>query len=185
MKKVFIIHGFEGTPNGGWKPWLMDKLAQENIWACALAMPTPSNPSKDEWVKEIARSVGEANDEIFLVGHSLGAPAVLRYLETLPEGKTIGGTVLVAGPCEKNDNRKLDNFLETPFNYEYIKSKLKKCSIIHGDDDPYVPLSNGKIIAKELDGELIIIPNGKHLNHEFGWFEFPQALEVLLKMIQK
>jgi len=44
MKKVFIIHGFEGSPNGGWRPWLMAELEQHDVYACALSMPNPDNP---------------------------------------------------------------------------------------------------------------------------------------------
>ena len=29
MKKVFIIQGFRGAPNGGWKPWLMVELEKQ------------------------------------------------------------------------------------------------------------------------------------------------------------
>ena len=46
MKKVFIVHGFEGEPNGGWRPWLMGELAKKDIYACALPMPIPSSPNK-------------------------------------------------------------------------------------------------------------------------------------------
>ena len=49
MKKVFMIHGYEGKPNGGWQPWLMGELAKENIWACALSMPSPNKPEKNEY----------------------------------------------------------------------------------------------------------------------------------------
>jgi hypothetical protein len=34
MKKVFIIHGFQGKPNGGWRPWLEGELALLDIYAC-------------------------------------------------------------------------------------------------------------------------------------------------------
>jgi len=44
MKKVFIIHGFEGEPNGGWRPWLMRELAKFDVYASALPMPTPEKP---------------------------------------------------------------------------------------------------------------------------------------------
>ncbi|MBI4599005.1 alpha/beta hydrolase, partial [Candidatus Uhrbacteria bacterium] len=82
MKKVFIIHGFEGSPNGGWRPWLMAELEKQEIYACALSMPMPENPVCDEWVGEISRHIERnSDDKIYLVGHSLGVPAILRYLE--------------------------------------------------------------------------------------------------------
>jgi len=184
MKKVFIIHGFEGSPNGGWRPWLMGELEKQEIYACALSMPTPENPVCSEWVDEISRHIEiNTTDEIYLVGHSLGTPAILRYLESA-QAKPISGAVLVSGPSEKNNNRKIDSFLDKNFDFEKIKSNCKKFSMIHGDNDPNVPLDNAKFLSQKLNGELTIVENGGHLNGSAGWFKLPQCLEALNKMMK-
>ena len=182
MKKVFIVHGLQGTPNGGWRPWLMGELEKQDIYACSLSMPTPDALIADEWVEEIARHI-ERNkeDEIILVGHSLGVPAILRYLEST-DALPISGAVLVSGPAEKNGNEKIDNFLEKPFDLEAVKSKAKKFVIIHGDNDPHVPFRHAEILAEKLDGKLISIPNGGHLNGASGWLNLPEALEAVMGM---
>jgi predicted alpha/beta hydrolase family esterase len=182
MKKVFIIHGFDGSPNGGWRPWLMGELDKIDIYACALAMPNPANPICDEWINEVARHV-ERNqeDQIYLVGHSLGVPTILRYLEQTG-ANNIQGAVLVSGPSEKNNNRKIDSFLDKSFDFGVIKSKAKQFSIIHGDNDPNVPLSNAEFLSDKLEGNLILVPNGGHLNGSSGWLSLPPVLEVLQKM---
>jgi len=183
MKKVFIIHGFEGSPNGGWRPWLMGELEKQEVYACALPMPNPNNPDCAEWINEISRHIAK-EDEIYLVGHSLGSPAILRYLESAIAIK-IAGSILVSCPSEKNDNRKIDTFMDKPFDFEKIKSKCQKFAVIHGDNDPSVPLNNAQFIAKNLGCELITIKNGGHLNGSSGWLQLPQCLEVLNKMIRK
>lgn len=180
-----MVHGFKGEPNGGWRPWLMSKLAEKDIYACALPMPTPFEPEKDKWIKTINEAVGIPNEEIFLVGHSLGVPAVLRYLETLNENKKIGGAVLVSGPAfelKKAGYEKVNEFLNTPFNFEHIKSVCKNFIIIHGDNDKQVPFSDAEYLSKNLSCNLISIPNGNHLNGSAGWRELPQLLESLEKM---
>ena len=163
----------------------MGELEKQEIYACALSMPTPENPICDEWVDEISRHI-ERNrkDEIYLVGHSLGTPAILRYLENA-QANPISGAVLVSGPSEKNNNRKIDDFLEKNFNFEKIKSNCKEFYIIHGDDDPNVPLNNAEFLSQNLGGELIVIKNGGHLNGSSGWFNLPQCLTVLNKMMKK
>lgn len=182
MKKVFIAHGFESRPNGGWRPWLMGELEKIDVYACALPMPTPENPVCSEWVEEISRQVKRnESDEIHLVGHSLGVPAILRYLESTQT--RIAGAVLVSGPCERNDNRKIDSFLGKPFDYGSIKSKAGRFVIIQGDNDPNVPMSNAETLSKELDGKLIVIPNGGHLNGASGWYQLPQCLNALKEMV--
>ena len=184
MKKVFLIHGFEGSPNGGWRPWLMGELEKHDIYACALPMPTPSQPVCSDWVNEIKRAVDvNMEDEIYLVGHSLGVPAILRYLESA-ELKNISGAVLVSGPSQKNNNRKIDSFLENPFDYSKAKAMCSKFLIIHGDNDPNVPMSNAETLSRELEGKLVIVPNGGHLNGSSGWTQLPPCLEGLLEMMR-
>lgn len=187
MKKVFIIHGFGGTPNGGWKSWLMNELAKNGIYACSLPMPTPDNPVKSEWVKTINEAVGIPNGEIFLVGHSLGVPAILRYLEDLDKDSKIGGAVLVSGPVakiEKNGYEQVNSFLDGAFDFDHIKNTCKNFSIIHGDNDKNVPFSDAEYLRDKLSCKLISVHNGGHLNSWQGWNKLPQALEALLKMIK-
>jgi uncharacterized protein len=162
--KVFIIHGFEGSPNGGWRPWLMAELGKKDVYACALPMPKPNQPIRKEWVAEIAKNINQnKEDNIYLVGHSLGVPAILHYLQN-SDARPISGSVLVSGPFVKvSVNHKadpswdsrtlsimlkkaeiLDNFIGDSFNFEKIKSKCKRFHVIHGDNDPLVPLDDAK-----------------------------------------
>ena len=163
----------------------MAELEKINIYACALSMPSPDNPVCSEWVDEISRHVERnGGDEIYLVGHSLGVPAILRYLERAPKEIKIMGIVLVSGPSESKKGKKTYNFLNTPFDFDKIKSKVSKFVIIHGDNDPYVPLHNAEFFSKELNGELIIVPNGGHLNGPSGCLALPQCLEALKGMFK-
>lgn len=179
MKKVFIIHGFEGMPNGAWRGWLMQELEKADVYACALPMPTPEAPVQQEWVDEISKIIKmNPNDEIFLVGHSLGATAILRYLEIVPT--KVAGAILVSAPITKTMNRKIDNFLETPFNFETIKTKAQKFVVIHGDNDPYVPITeHGDVCSKALNAQYIVVKNGQHLNGSAGYHVLPECLEAL------
>ncbi len=179
-----MIHGFQGSPNGGWRPWLMIELQKLNIYACALSMPDPNNPVPAEWVKEISRHV-EINkrDQIYLIGHSLGAPAILRFLEKT-KAKNVKGIVLVSGPFYKTSKKKVAEFLKKSFNIKSIKSKVSKVAIIHGDNDESVSVEQGVNMAKELKAELIIIKNGGHLNGSSGWVQLPECLNVLKRMME-
>ncbi len=181
-KKVFFIHGFEGSPNGAWRPWMMGELDKHDIYACALSMPNPKTPEVSEWINEVKRHVdSNQHDKVYLVGHSLGGTAILRYLETY-QGKNIDGVVIISAPCHKNKNQKIDTFLDTDFNWNIMKNKIPKIAVIHGDNDPYVSMSDAEETAKELGGKLIVIPNGKHLNGSAGFVRLPECLDVLLEM---
>lgn len=164
----------------------MGELAKLNVYACALSMPSPEKPVCSEWVEEIVCHIERnKNDEIYLVGHSLGVPAILRYLESAPVGINIAGAVLVSGPCEKiKDNKKIENFLNKPFDFKTIKSRAKGFVIIHGDNDPAVPLNHAEKLSKELNGKLIAVPNGGHLNGGSGWLKLPECLDTLKEMMK-
>ena len=184
IKKVFLIHGFEGTPNGGWRPYLMRELEKQDIYACSLSMPSPEAPKLDEWLEEIKRYIDRnKNDDVYLVGHSLGGTAILRYLEKY-NSSNLKGVVIVSAPCHQNANEKIRDFLSNGFDWVKMKNKVSKVVVIHGDNDPLVPASDAEETSRELDGRLILVPNGKHLNGSAGFVELPEALSALIEMIK-
>lgn len=183
MKKVFLIHGQSGSPNGGWRPYLMTELQKLDVYACAPAMPSTNRVVCEEWVQEIARHVeGNKEDEIYLIGHSLGCPAILHFLEQTAT-TNIKGVILVSSPSEKITDADVIGFLQSPINFEKILSTVPKFAVIHGDDDPVVPLQNGGFLADKLRCDLVVIHNGKHLNGSAGFYQLPECLEELKKMM--
>ncbi len=182
-----MIHGFKGEPNGGWRPWLMGMLAKKDIWACSLAMPTPYEPNYKEWIKEIEHVAGEPNEEIILVGHSLGVPAILNYLQSLNNESRICGAILVSGPVHSLPGdmfRPVDNFFEKPWDFNHIKMVCKNFIVIHGDDDNLIPFNHAEELSNKLSCNLAIIKNGCHLSGSNGCYELPEAFEAIMKMIQ-
>jgi len=187
MEKVLIIHGLNGNPNGGWRPWLMSELQKLDIYALALSMPNSDNPILNEWLEEIERYVERyKDDEVFLVGHSLGGLAILRYMEKY-SCKNIKGVILVSTPCnfyEKDETKNIFTFFKDTINWNILKNKNLKIAVIQGDDDSVVPMADGEEIARELNGNLVIIPNGKHLNGSAGFLKLPQCLEKLIDFLE-
>jgi len=188
MKKIFIIHGFGGLPNGGWFPWLMKELAKQGIFACSLPMPNANEPIVSEWVKAIRSFISEPSRDIFLLGHSLGVPAILRYLESLPEGQSIGGIVLISGfidPLDtENSNsefRKIDSFVNNPVNFEKIKNISSKAVVLHGAIDPIVPFIQAEKISESLGCKLVKIEGGGHFSQKTNpiCYELPEALRAI------
>ena len=193
MKKVFIVHGFGGMPNGGWIPWLMKELAQKRIFACALAMPDSKKPTVLKWTDEISHAINNATeDEIILVGHSLGATAVLKYLENKTDDRKIACAILVSGlisPLElenpQSNYRMIDSFVVPELDFEKIKNKVGKFIVVHSTDDPAVPFSHGEKISKALGCNFIKLEKGGHffILSEPICYEFPELLSILEEVI--
>lgn len=180
MKKVFLVHGFKGAPNASWFPWMMGKLKLEDIYASSLTMPNPDKPSKEQWVTEIERQVElSPDDEIYLVGYSLGSAAILNFLQATDQ--KVKGVVLVSGRYHKSDNPLIQEFYGS-FDFEKIRSHADQFAVIHGENDDLVPVEDAHILGEKLNVQPLIIENGQHFQGSQGWREFPQCLEVLNKM---
>ncbi|MDP3057743.1 MAG: alpha/beta hydrolase [bacterium] len=184
-KRVFIIHGWEAVPESNWFPWLKEELEKQNIDVAVPMMPNTYHPIFSEWLAHLKKNIGTPDKNTYLVGHSLGVITILRFLELLPLGQKIGGVVLVAGFPEPIGYDEIKSFFVTPLDYEKIKNSAEKFIAINSDDDPYVPLRNGEILRDKLGAELIIVPNGNHLNEGAGFTELPVVLESLLKIYAK
>ena len=183
VKKVIIIHGFQGNPSGGWKGWLKTQLEQKGIEVIAPQFPDPDHPKKAAWVKQLAKVAGKPSKDTIIIGHSLGCPAILRYLETLKDDEMIGGAVLVAGPITTK-RKELKSFFTKPFDYKKIKKHCKSFIAINSDDDYHIPLEHGKTYKKELGAKLIIKKKHKHFGSADGFTELPIALESILSLIK-
>lgn len=186
MKRVFIVHGWEGSPEGSWRPWLKRKLEEKGFIVSVPQMPDNMNPTMNKWVTYLTKIVGSPDENCYFVGHSLACITILRYLETLKEGQKVGGAVFVAGFSHDLDfegyKGELSSFFQAPVNWGKIKEHCNKFVAIHSDDDPYVPIEHNAIFKEKLGAESIIMHNMKHFSGDDGINELPIALESLLKI---
>lgn len=176
-----MVHGWRGSPTSGWFPWLAKQLGQKGFRTQAPAMPDTNNPKKDAWVKELAKAIGKPNKDTILVGHSLGCPAILRYLEALKPGEQVGGCILVAGPVTQRENPELESFFVKPFDWPKIKTKAKAFVGIYSVDDYFVPLQHGGVLLRRLGAKLIIKQNMRHFS---GTLDGIKKVPDVLKAIQ-
>ena len=157
------------------------------VQTCALPISSPNSPKKEEWIKAISDAIEIPTEEVFLIGHSLGVPAILHYLKTLEKDYKIGGVVLVSGPVfeiKKEGYEQVDKFLNTSFDFDYIKNISKNFVVIHGDNDANVPFSDAEYLSKNLSCNLISIPNGEHLSGSQGWCKLSEALKALNEIMK-
>jgi len=190
MKRVFIIHGWDGYPEEGWFPWLKKELEEKWFKVFVPQLPDAANPRIEKWVPVLARIVGVADEQTYFVGHSIGCQTIARYLETLPEGQKIVGAVFVAGFFERVNLEKDPDvqetgrlWLEAPLDFSKVKSHLPKSVAIFSDNDPYIPLDNQYDFRKKLGSEIIIEKSKGHFSGQSdGITELPVVLESVLKL---
>ena len=193
MKKVFIIHGWDGYPEEGCFPWLKKELEERGFKVFNPSMPNPVKPRIETWVNFLKEQVGVPDIDMILLGHSIGAQTVLRYLETLNDGDKIGGAVLVAGWVHltdaayetEEDPLVAKPWLETSLDWQKIKSHANKFIGIFSDNDPVVPLSDSEIFEEKLGAKIITEHDKGHFSGSDGIKELPSALEAILEISER
>jgi len=143
MKKVIIIHCWEGYPNYCWYPNAKKELEDKGYEVIVPEMTETNLPKFNDWLSELRKVVGKPNKDLYLIGHSLGCITILRYLEGLKEDEKIGGVILVAGFTDNLDFKEIKSFFEAPIDFEKIKNHCSNFVAIHSDNDPYVSLKEG------------------------------------------
>jgi len=188
MKRVFIIHGWGGSPEEPLHKWLAQELEKRGFEVTVPVMPNPDEPQIQTWIPYLSKTVGEVNENTFFIGHSIGCQTILRYLEALPEGTTIGGAVFIAGWYNvrnletEEEKRIVGPWVNTPRNDEKIKKAVNKAVAIFSDNDHWVALEN-QDAWKELVGAHVIIEHNKgHFTEGDGVTSLPSALEAILEL---
>lgn len=183
-KRVFFIHGWEGSSEEGWRPWLREQLEAKRFTVINLSMPDTNHPKMNEWVATLSDAVGEPDKDCFFVGHSLGCITILRYLESLAEGKKIGGALLVAAFTDDLGYKELKNFFTKEISWGKIKKHCDNFTVLLSDNDQYVPVSYGDIFKEKLNAKIIISPNMKHFSAADGITQLPAALDAVLQLAE-
>lgn len=185
-KKVINIHGWEGYPEEGWRPWLKKELTKRDFEVINPAMPDTKNPKLTKWLSHLEKVIKTPDKNIYLIGHSLGCITILRYLENLKDKQKIGGAVLIAGFSENlkysGYKNELISFFKTPINWNKVKEHCNKFVVIHSEDDPYVSIKHAHILRNNLNAKTILQKGMKHYSGDDGIKKLPIVLESLLKI---
>lgn len=186
MEKIYLIHGWGGNPNGeAWFPWLKEELEKKGYSLEIPEMPDTNNPKINEWVEKL-KEIIKPNNKTYLIGHSIGCQAILRYLEQLPEDSKIKGLIFVAGwfdlletAYEGEEEKEIAKpWIETPIDLDKVKKHTDNILAIFSDNDSCVPLSDSEIFKEKLDAKIIIKNNEGHFNET-------QEIKEIIDFIEK
>lgn len=186
QKRAFLVHGWGGKPDGGFRPWLKEKLESNGYQVEALTMPDSGTPIIEKWIPCLLKNIPSPDENTLLVGHSLGALALLMFLEKLPESSRVGKVILVAGAISSVTNMSLEEqiiarpWFATPIDYEKIRRAAKSFIAFFSDNDQWVPPENEKMAHEKLNAKTIIEHNMGHYNEDAGVKEVPAVLKEIL-----
>jgi len=189
-KRVFIIHGWEGTPEDGWFPWLKKRLEEKGFEVHVPTMPNANAPEMKAWIAKLKKEVGKPDENTYLVGHSIACLAILHYLAKLPKTAKIGGVVFVQGwftltpesTPDEESKAEAKPWLETPGDIEKARQKAKRMIAIFSDNDPYVRFEENKNAFEKFCDKIIVEKGKGHISADFNVFELPSALKAVLEL---
>ena len=188
MKRLYIIHGWHDNPQEPVLLWIKDQAIAKGFEVVIPDMPLADTPNINNWVNHIKDTVGYIDEQTYFVGHSIGAQAILRYLQD-PEGVELGGAVFIAPWLTLtgiDSTGKMDivrPWLENPIDFGKIKKLVKssdKFVAIFSDNDAFVPLAENREAFSAKLGATIVVESGKgHFEDEDGVESLPAVIAQL------
>jgi predicted alpha/beta hydrolase family esterase len=161
------------TSKDDWKPGLRQKLG-EDYEVILPAMPNKTNARFEEWKLWFGKLIPFLNDGVILIGHSLGASFVAKYLSENNFPKKIKAVFLVGAVYDKDcDGYSLVSFALP----DKLDFQTENIYLYHSKDDPVVPFSALEKFKEALpEAHVRVFDDRKHLNQE----EFPELVTDVL-----
>lgn len=189
MKKIVIVHEWNGGISSHWYPWLKQELSLLGYDVVVPEIENPDEPVISAWVNRLYDLDLKPN-ETYFVGHSIGCQAIMRYLDTLDGTTKIGGAIFVAPwftlkNLEDDDARAIAKpWLTELLDTEKIK-QMGEFFAFFTKTDQFVDIENVKLFEDRLGAGTFVFEEGGHLTEEDGVKEIPEVLEKITQMLQK
>lgn len=178
--KAMIVHGNGGSLiTDNWFAYAKDELENLGLDVVAENMPDPELARKEFWIPFMESK--ELGDDAVLIGHSSGAVAILKYLETHKCKLAI--LVGVYSSHLGDENEKLSQYFDDEWNWDEIKNNADKIIVFASKDDPYIPISEPQSIKEKVNAEYHEYLDEGHFGSDVGKSEFPEIILAVNKNI--
>ena len=151
-RRILFIHSAGPQDPGQGSDSLIKYLhgsLDKNYSLMCPAMPDPDNPDYNAWKRKLDAQLDLIDDEVILIGHSLGGSVLVKYFSEIPYQKPVAGLFLIASPfCADAgwdlEEYKLKNHFATNLSF------IPKIFLYHSRDDEWVPFHHMSLYAAHL-----------------------------------
>ncbi|MFE1906737.1 RBBP9/YdeN family alpha/beta hydrolase [Streptomyces gardneri] len=191
MSEIVVSHGYGASDDSVWFPYLTAQLAKAGHRVTVPRLPETGAPRLEPWRKtygEAVLSAGPAESTV-LVGHSIGAVNVLRFLEQHDPAVhgVFAGVLLVAASAHEVGYDELAEFFEGGFDWERIRRSARSFRVLQAMDDPVNqpdPTEHVRLLVQGLGATAVVAPTGGH----FGatpddHVEVPEAVRLVTELL--
>jgi len=198
MKQVIVIHG--GTTFSDYtqyldslvhKPLHLDRMTYKPMWKELLqeklgqkyqvilpSMPNTTNAQYEEWKLWFEHLTDIFTDDCVLIGHSLGAIFLVKYLSQNIFPKNITATILVAAPYDDETEEDLTDFKIESLP-DMFSEQAGQVILYNGIDDPVISVADLEKYRKHLPyAEFNLLPAPDH----FMRVDFPELVSRIKEM---
>jgi len=148
-----LLHGFTGSPNANFFPWLKKKLEEKGHKVNVPKLPNTNNPNINEQIKHVLQNC-KFDENTVLLGHSLGGPVALKVIENLK--KPIKKLILAAGFVEPNTkDRCYVKTFDWKFDFDKIKKNVNEILILRDENDKDIRKDAANKIKTAVGGKII------------------------------
>jgi len=157
MIRTLLVPGLDGSPAPHWQHW----WAATDPAARIVKQRSWSNPEPDAWLEALTAAI-LAHPNALLVGHSLGAVAIVHLLAKRPN-LNISGAMLVA-PAEPSRSVRTESFGPIP-----------ECSlnipalVVSSRSDFWMGQEQARELAQTWGASFIDMGDAGHINTESGF----------------
>lgn len=158
-----------------WKDNLREDLG-EKYDVLLPTMPNSKNANYKEWKILFEKILERLNDNIILVGHSLGGIFLAAYLSENKIDKKIVATILVAAPFKDEIKGESLKKFALPKSLDLFSKQSKVIYLLHSKDDPVVPFNHIKEYKKQLPSAVIKVFTKKG---HFSQKHFSEIVQII------
>ena len=168
----FMLPQPGSEPVSFWSRNLGEDLGEEEFEVLSISMPLKQHAQYDEWKIWFEKHIQFMNDQVTLVGWSLGANFFAKYLSENTLSKNISSLHLVAGCFGCGGGFDLSDDLSN------VATQSAGTFIYHSTDDPVVPFTDAQKYTEVIAGSgLVEFADSNH-------FLVPHISELISNIIE-
>lgn len=190
MSTVVVSHRYSSDEHSDWYPYLRDEVQSLGHTVDIPNLPDALAPQPEPWRTAIAERASTAPAaEVVLVGHSVGAVNVLRFLQQHDPDRdgVFAGVVLVAAPAHEVGFDALAGFFAEPFDWPKIRRSARYFHVLAAADDTVLvpdPFEHVAIHVTELGATGTVLAEGGHFSADPGSrIEVPAVVRIVLGIV--
>lgn len=195
MKQVLIIHGGDSFSSyeayldslhakeidyerlklrKKWKSWIAEQMPETDV--LLPTFPNGSNAAYNEWKIYFDKLLPFLENDARLIGHSLGAMFLTKYLHEHRLPRKVRQLILIAGQYGERSGDDMGSFLVK--SAQGIEQSADEVHLFYSKDDPIIDYSS--LAAYQNDIPTAITHSFENRGH-FLTETFPELLELLKK----